>query len=191
VEQQQQDFAGGGTTTKKSFIGGVALARMEGRNVSSSSVAGRLDKGKGREESISAGGEGDGAAGDDDVGGPPRPDESLREVALAGLSPPPLRYGGGVEVGESSATAAGGLAVPPSPSTPPPPASRASVPVSVSPVSSLGSSSSSGDEVFVEARSEVGSPPPPVNTLMPPRVARPVGGRVSPFRESRFSEILE
>lgn len=221
-------------TTKKGFVGGAALARMQGLNPSTLSVTGgggsTDPKGKGKEKEAVA-----------EDAQQQHPDSSMRSVAMAGRSR-------GDEPGESSHLAttttttttttvtapAAVIAVhttvpvrgspiihPSTPSPPPRPASQvseASIPASVasaaarsvsslsSAASSIGRSSRSSsrdsghgresdddDDKFVEARSEPdisGS----ATKLSPPK---PVGGagmmtgRVSPFRESRFSEILE
>ena len=175
------------TTTKgKGFIGGAALARLHGPNSSTPSVAGLdpQDKGKGKEIAAA--------------------DSSMHEVALAGRR--------GDEPGESSTTTTttprAATTTTTSPSTPPPPqqnphhrplsqvsqVSLASIPTpasaarmsSVSNSSLVSSIGSSGSERFVLARSE---PETPSVLAAAPTVVR-MGGRGSPFRESRFSEIL-
>ncbi|KAL2025055.1 hypothetical protein VTK56DRAFT_57 [Thermocarpiscus australiensis] len=175
------DLPSGEPDTKKSFIGGVALARLQGRNASASS--GEADERKGKERDYGQGA-GSGASAS----------ASMREVAMAGAA-----HGrpGEDERGEKSGAGAGAsgdaLVIPPA--TPPRPLSQASVPVSVQSGSSLGSGgTSSGDDEFVEARSELETPmatPPPPPQPIAQRVGYGAAGRASPFRESRFSEILE
>ncbi len=172
---------------KKGFIGGAALARLKNSdNTSTPSVAASDGKGKGKEREVVDGG-----------------DSSMREVALAGRSPPTTTT-------ESSSTQQQ-QSGPPPPSTPPPPltserplseVSLASIPASASGLSaprsvSSVSAGSSGSERYVAARSEpelsAGSLPS-LAGLTPPRPlvgAGVGGGRGSPFRESRFSEILD
>lgn len=181
---------------KRGFIGGVALARLQGRNVSSPSVHGlRGEDGVGEEVTMGWKGKGkgkgkrvstrSGAGLDTDIDG------SMREVAMAGRCRP----------GEDENQ----MKTAQPPSTPPDltalrPVSQVSIPasdVSKRSVSSLGSvgtttTDSSGDDKFVEARSELSSSPSPRPVkLSPPRAGGPMAGRVSPFRESKFSEILE
>ncbi|KAH6641521.1 hypothetical protein F5144DRAFT_136477 [Chaetomium tenue] len=214
---------------KKGFIGGVALARLQGNNTSTPSITDNV-KGKGKE-----------TATED------RPDASMREVAMAGRSPTTTTNK--ADESNTTTTTAGPSAILPCatpqiiPSTPPldgTPQSQSqterptsqvlqpSIPTSHNQfqpqsVSSLrtsssssagssrlgasgGSSVGSSGERFVEARSEPEREAGSVSgsgvggasgnggvsaTLTPPRLRRRVeGGRVSPFRESRFSEIL-
>lgn len=92
---------------KKGFIGGVALARLQGNNTSTPSVK---DKGKGKEHEPDH-----------------RPDASMREVAMAGRAPATTAAEAELEAeaGESSNTTAGPSAILPCatpqiiPSTPP------------------------------------------------------------------------
>ncbi|KAK4240461.1 hypothetical protein C8A03DRAFT_41980 [Achaetomium macrosporum] len=136
--------------TKKGFIGGVALARLRGKQ-----EQGGTDKTE-EKDTVSM-----------------RHDSSMREVAMAGRPT--------AAAADSMATTASARAVL---STPP------QRPVSQS---SSGMASSSSEDKFVEARSEPETSGPSNNNLTPPRVVGGQGmaGRVSPFRESRFSEILE
>jgi len=193
---------------RKSFIGGVALARLQGNNSSTPSITG-ADRGKGKEKE------------DENL----CPDSSMREMALAGRAAGTNND----EPGESSTAAAAAAhftfpkiipsTTPPPqgtqqpPQTPPNqrpisqvsqvsqasiPASGASLHQSVSSMSSSIGVGTSDDDRFVEARSEPetsGSlassrltPPPPSRGMR--NSAGVMGGRVSPFRESRFSEIL-
>ncbi|KAK4229831.1 hypothetical protein QBC38DRAFT_471155 [Podospora fimiseda] len=149
---------------KSSFIGGAALARLQGRNVSTPSIVETLEKPKYHSRSSSAN-----TAG-----------ASMREVALAG------RKNGEASGSGSKAQTTYLL---PSPMTPTGPASPRSQGVSEKrSVSSISSDDSTTDK-FVEARSHLASPLTP---LTPPRlVGLSTTGRASPFRESRFSENLE
>ncbi|KAK3308124.1 uncharacterized protein B0T15DRAFT_490721 [Chaetomium strumarium] len=188
--------------TKRGFIGGVALARLRRDNASTPSVVERQEQGTGA-------GSGADKTAENDSASSTRRDSSMCEVAMAGRR---TTTKGADEPGESSvATATTASARVTVPSTPPQrpvsQVSQASVPISVSEqpsVSSLRSSSArrsssssnsgsgSGEDKFVEARSE------PETTrsknLTPPRVlgaGQGMAGKASPFRESRFSEILE
>ncbi|KAK4155445.1 hypothetical protein C8A00DRAFT_31683 [Chaetomidium leptoderma] len=208
---EEQDSS---SDTKKGFIGGAALARRQGTDVSEVQEP---DKGKAKEQGLIPTNE------------IMRPNSSMRDVAMAGRSIIPEPKGGD-EPGESSTTAAAATATAavishttPFTQRPISQVSQASIPASGSdrPVSSLSGLSSSGisrssssgrssDDRFVEARSEPetsGSvvapssggggatltltPPPPPPSSSSRRVGMAMAGRVSPFRESRFSEILE
>lgn len=169
---------------KRGFIGGAALTRLHGGNNASTQS---VDKGKDKDLTEN-------------------PDSSMREVAMAGRPNPPLQKGD--EPGESSTiTITKKTTTMITPSTPPQrptsqvsqlsQVSQASIPASsVSSMSSSsigGSSGRSSDDKFVMARSEPEtSGSLASSTLTPPRGSGglALGGRVSPFRESRFSEIL-
>ncbi|KAK4127559.1 hypothetical protein N657DRAFT_216949 [Parathielavia appendiculata] len=163
--------------TKHGFIGGVTLARLrQGKQNSSTSSIDSLDR------------------------NPHDANSSMREVALAGRRrEPSSKRGTNTTDGEST--------------TPPPPVEQMPVlhvsqateaaPSVVGSVGSLGSdprssvsSSNSCNERFVEARSEPetsgGGSLASASMLAQakPRPRAVVAGRVSPFRESRFSEIL-
>jgi hypothetical protein len=181
---------------KRGFIGGAALTRLHGGGGKTTSTR-SADKGKNKELTEN-------------------PASSMREVAMAGRTNPPSSKGD--EPGESAATTTtkNTTTIVTTPSTPPPrptsqvsQLSQTSLPTSElsqpqqqqqqedqrRSVSSLSSSSavssgSSSNDKFVMARSEPetsGS-----TTLTPPRGSGglALGGRASPFRESRFSEIL-
>lgn len=157
---------------KKGFVGGATLARLRGR----SSTTSVNDPIAGKENRASS------------AGASMRASTSMHDVAMAGR-PQNVVPGGGENL------------APVSPSTPPfqRPMSQASIPISVSSMSS----DSSGDN-FVEARSSLASP------MTPPKAVGGSGGilggggggggsglavpvptgRASPFRESRFSENL-
>ncbi|KAK4164907.1 hypothetical protein QBC43DRAFT_317103 [Cladorrhinum sp. PSN259] len=150
---------------KKGFIGGAALARLQGRNVSTPSIVETERPNQGsRTSSASAGG-------------------SMREVALAGRK--------NVEASGSGSKTVDLL---PSPMTPPGPSSPRSQVVSERRSVSSMSSDDSGTDQFVEARSHLASPLTPLTPPRVPQprlVALSTTGRSSPFRESRFSENLE
>lgn len=173
-------------TAKRGFIGGVALSRLQGGQAQNTSISSAV-----AEDAQLA--------------------SSLREVAMAGRGTTEGGKGGEL-AGESSKAAAAGPSTPPPPQQPQQPrkprpisqVSQTSIPASAvsvdhRSVSSLSSASSGtsadGEEKFVLARSE-----PEVSSnggsggslaLTPPRESRILAGRVSPFRESRFSEILD
>ncbi|KAK4193001.1 hypothetical protein QBC35DRAFT_511444 [Podospora australis] len=158
-----------GAAENKGFVGGATLARLRGRSSSPS------PKEIGKENPASS------------AGASMRMSSSMHDVAMAGR--PNFDSGGEEMVGDSNQV---------SPYTPPRPLSQASIPVSVAHSVSTITTDESGDH-FVEARSTLASP------LTPPKpiaggaflgvggvggLAVPTG-RVSPFRESRFSENLE
>ncbi|KXX75159.1 hypothetical protein MMYC01_208992 [Madurella mycetomatis] len=194
---------------QKGFIGGVALARLQGRDVSSSRASSIIDdNGSGR---VGSGGEGgrkgkhssasaasavcSSSSGSGSGPSIPRSSGSMREVAMAGRG---VRSRGGDERGESSKSAAASIPASAKRSL----LSRGGVSVSDeegeareeraedAEVSSL-----SGDDEFVEARSGLESPLTPSPPRTQPRlVVLPTvaaTGRASPARGSRFSEILE
>ncbi|KAK3995636.1 hypothetical protein QBC44DRAFT_20623 [Cladorrhinum sp. PSN332] len=151
----------GSRAEKGSFIGGAALARLQGRNVSTPSIVETVDKPKhgSRTSSASAG-------------------ASMREVALAGRKNE-----------EASGSGSKTIDLLPSPMTSTGPASPRSQVVSEKrSVSSISSDDSTTDK-FVEARSHLASPLTPLTP--PRLVGLSAAGRASPFRESRFSENLE
>lgn len=189
---------------QKGFIGGVALARLQGRDVSSSRASSIInDNGSGRVGSGAEGGQkgkrssasaaptiGSSSSGSGSGPSIPQSSGSMREVAMAGRG---VGSRGGNERGESSKSTAASTSVPAKRSL----LSRGGVSVSDgeeragdAEVSSL-----SGDDEFVEARSGLENPlaPSPLRTqprlVVLPTVA--ATGRASPARGSRFSEILE
>jgi hypothetical protein len=185
---------------KRGFIGGAALTRLHGgAGGDKTSNTRSLDKGKSKELTEN-------------------PASSMREVAMAGRTNPPPKGDEPGESATITTTTKKTTTMVITPSTPPhrptsqiSQVSQASIPASelshhhqqqqqqqrrsVSSMSSSGGSgvssgSSSSNDKFVMARSEPetggGS------TLTPPRGSGglALGGRASPFRESRFSEIL-
>jgi hypothetical protein len=182
--------------TKKGFIGGVTLARLQqGRKHPTTSSADTSNKLKGKHKETQPGPAPTGENTED-------PGASMREIALAGREPkanqqstPPAQQQRPISQVSQASVPASVLSVSSMGSNN---SNRSSVPRSSMSISVSGSGSGE-NERFVEARSEpetsggslgTGSGSAMLGAGQQQVRPRAVAGRVSPFRESRFSEIL-